>query len=515
MSRAFLSIRNIKYSIIGQIIGILISLLSRVIFIKILGLEYLGVSGLFTNILYILSFAELGVGNAIIYSLYRPLAEYDITKIKSLMKLYRKAYLLIGSIIMLLEIAFIPFLGILFKDMPDIPHLKIIYLLFVINSAVSYLFSFKKSLIIADQKRYIVTLYRYVFYFILNVLQVVILLLTHSFILFLILQIISTLVENLLISKKADKLYPFLLEKVIYELDINTTLTIKRNVKALIFHKVGDIVISNSDNILLSKLIGLKSVGIYANYILITNALNTVFGSVFQAITASIGNLGATESDKKSESIFDCINFLGFWIYGFASICLFVLLNPFIELWLGKEYLFSEIIVISFLINFYLTGMRRAILTFRDAFGLYWFDRYKPLIESLVKISLSIFLIYKIGIIGAFIGTSLSTILTCFWMEPYVLYKYGFHSSLYTYFKKYIIYTLTLIFAGTITWFSVSFFNGSSYLVFVLKLINCLVIPNLIFFLVFKNTSEFRYIFYTLKSNIKWIDKIAYIISLR
>ena len=207
MSRTSNAVRNIKYAIVGQMLGILASFIGRLAFVKILSVEYLGLSGLFTNILSILSLAELGVGTSINYSLYKPLANKDEKRISALMLIYRKAYTIIGTLIGLLGISLTPFLHYLVKDLPNIPNIRAIYILFVLNSALSYFFTYKRALIIADQKRYIATLYRYGFFIVLNIVQIIALCITRNFFVYLGLQLLFTLSENIMISKKADKLY--------------------------------------------------------------------------------------------------------------------------------------------------------------------------------------------------------------------------------------------------------------------------------------------------------------------
>lgn len=499
MSRTNNSLKNMKYAIVGQGLGLLISFVSRMAFVRILSAEYLGLNGLFTNILSILSLAELGVGAAIIYSMYKPLADKDMYKIKALMGLYKKAYVTIGIAIAFIGSALTPFLNYLIKDMPDLPYIKLIYLMFVANSSISYFYSYKRSLIIADQKRYVATFYRYGFYFLLNVIQIIVLLFTRSYIFYLGLQIINTFLENICVSRKTDQLYPFLKEKGSFELDKEEKKTIVQNVKAMVFHKIGSIVVVGTDNILISKFIGVIQVGLYSNYQLIINALNTVFGLVFQSVTASIGNLGATENSKKNKFIFECINLIGFWIYAFSSICLINLFNPFINLWLGAEYLFSMPIVLIIIISFYLSGMRKSVLTFRDALGLFWHDRYKAIFEAGINLVASIILAQYIGIAGIFIGTIISTLTTCFWIEPYILFKYGFEDSVKSYFKKYGFYTINMIIVGVLTWFISSIFSDYSILGFIGKLVVCIIVPNTLFLIIFWRTKEFQYLIVIVK----------------
>ena len=200
-TRTSSTIKNLFWAFIGQGIGLIISFISRIFFLKILGSEYLGLNGLFTNILTVLSLAELGIGTAIIYSLYRPLAVKDELKIKQLMFFYKKTYIIIGIIILILGIAITPFLKYLINDIPNIDYIWLIYILFVIYTSVSYFYSYKRNLIIADQNRYIATIYRYLFYILLNITQIIYLVITKDYFGFLVLQIIFTILENIFVSK--------------------------------------------------------------------------------------------------------------------------------------------------------------------------------------------------------------------------------------------------------------------------------------------------------------------------
>jgi O-antigen/teichoic acid export membrane protein len=246
-----------------------------------------------------LSLVELGIGAAIIFSLYKPLAENNIKKVRALMQLYKKSYNVIGLVIALLGICITPFLSFLIKEVPNVQNLNLIFILFVINSAISYFFAYKRNLIIADQHRYIATIYRYTFYSILNIFQIVFLYITKNYIIFLVLQITSTLLENICIAERADKMYPFLKEKGHEKLDNITMREIKKNTSAMILHKIGGVIVNSTDNILISMKVGIAWTGLYSNYQLIINALNTVIEQFFTAITASIGNLAATESKGK------------------------------------------------------------------------------------------------------------------------------------------------------------------------------------------------------------------------
>ena len=395
MSRSIKSAKNLRYALIGQFFGLIISFVARIFFIKILGEVYLGVNGLFSNILTVLSLAELGIGEAITYSLYEPLAKKDEKKCVMFMQLYKKIYNIIGVIIFILGLMITPFLNFFVAENTEIENLKFIFLLYVINTSASYFFSYKRNLIIADQNRYIVSFYRYIFYFLVNLFQIIFLYITKDFIIYLWIQIIMTLLENIAVSKKADNMYPFLKNKKKVKMNKETKDVIKNNTKAMLMHKIGGVVVCSTDNIIISKFVSLVSVGIYSNYYMITNALNIIFSQIYSSITASIGNLCIMDDSNRQLEVFNQINFLGFWVYSFSSICLLCLLNPFIELWLGDKYLFPMNIVLIIVVNFYTIGMRKAILTYREAAGLFYKDRWKSIFEAVLNLILSIIMSLK------------------------------------------------------------------------------------------------------------------------
>ena len=477
--------------------GIVVSFVARLVFLRCLNEEYLGLNGLFSNILTIFSLVELGVGPAMNFALYKPLAEHDTERVKSLMTLYRKAYILIGCVIAVIGLAFTPFYTLLMDEVPDIPNLTLIYWLFAANTVVSYFFSYKRALIICDEKRYIATIYRYGFYCLLNVVQIVELLLIRNYILFLALQVLFTFLENVGISRKADKMYPYLREKKSEPLPRKTVKDIKKNIGAMVFHKIGGMVVMSTDNLILSRYVGLVAVGLYSNYFLITDALNKIIGQLFDSVVASVGNLNASEADvdrAKLEKTFDRAFFANAWIYGFCACCLWVLFNPFISLWLGERLIFDDFTVLIIVINFYLTGMRKAALTFRSATGAFYFDRYKPLAESAINIIASIILAKQMGTAGVFLGTIISTVATCIWVEPYVLYKHVFHKKAVGYVVAFLIYAVVTVFACTVTSLLAGVIHiGNLYISFAVKMMVCLTVPNLIFLVLSCRTDRFQY----------------------
>ena len=510
MSRTDNSLKNLKTAVLFKLAAIVVNFIARKIFVVVLTKEYLGLDGTFANILTMLSLAELGVGTAITYSMYKPLAEGDRELILSLITLYRKFYTVIGITVGVLGAALTPFLQYIIRDIPDIPHIRLIYLMFVLDSSISYFLVDKQSLISADQKQHIVTSYQYKTSMAVTAAQCAALLLTGDYVLYLTLKLCATFVCNALLARKADRLYPYLKQKTVQPLPAPVRQDISKNIRAMIAHKLGSVVVFGTDNVLIAYFVGAVSVGLYSNYLLITQSLKSAYSMIFRAMTASIGNLCAAEDTAHAQAVFWRVDLLTRWIYGFSAVCLVVLLNPFISLWLGADYLFPMPIVLLIVSSFYVTGMRQSVLTFREAMGLYWYDRHKPLFESAINLAVSILLAKPFGIVGIFIGTVVSTLSTCTWVEPYILFRHGFGAPVGKYFARYALNVLLTAAAGAATWYICALLPAAGFEAFLVKVLLCCVLPNLFFLLVYGKTSEFHY-FLTLGKSVlgKWMHKSA------
>lgn len=496
MTRTQASLKNLITAFIGQAAGILISFIARRAFLDCLDEQYLGISGLFSNILTVLSLAELGVGSAMTFALYKPLAENDTPLIKSLMRLYKRAYNAIGAAVLVLAVLFVPVYPRFMDEVPDIPHLTAIYLLYAANTGVSYFFTYKRTLIICDQKRYVSTAYHYSFFFALNIAQIAVLYATKNYFLFTASQLLFTVLENIAVSLAADKMYPYLKEKDILPLPKELLGDIKKNIKAMLMHKIGSIVVLSTDNILISKLVGIVSTGIYSNYYLITSALEKVINQVFTSMSAGVGNLNAEDDDKsKLMTSFYRVFFMNFWVIGFSFVCLVCLFNPFICLWLKNDSLiFGMDTVVLISAVFFLTGMRKTVLTYREAAGAFYYDRYKPIAESLVNIIASVALARVMGVSGIFLGTVISTLTVCIWVEPYVLFKHVFKGSPKKYFLRLLLYTAVTGAVCALTYFICGLITIASPLWnFVARALVSILLPNIIFLALFGRSEEFKF----------------------
>jgi O-antigen/teichoic acid export membrane protein len=489
------SIKNITISIFSQVIIVLLGFISRKIFLDSLGVNYLGVNGLFTNILSVLSLVESGIGISIVYNLYKPLAEDKKDKIIALIQLYKKAYGILAIITFLISLSLYPFLGVLMKNGETISYVAIIYLIFVAKNIVSYLNAHKWSLINADQRGYVLAKVNLLFQVITTIAKIIVLILTQNFILYLIIELVLYIIQNIINGSAVNKRYSYINTKKKYPLDQETKDNLIKNVKAMFLQNIGGYLVFGTDNILISSFISVAVVGLYSNYTMITQQLSALVNPILGGIGASVGNLIATESSEKNYSIFKITFLVNFWIYSICVIFLWNLLEPFLDWWLGEGYLLDRIAFVFILVNFYLDGMRTAIATFKNKAGLFVQDKYAPVIEGLINLGSSLILVKSFGLAGIFMGTTLSTIATVLWTQPCIVYKHIFKKSVWSYFIKYGLYfTLTLVTASVTTIICNKFVLGHSFVSLVEKGLICLFVPNIIYISIFYKREEFSYI---------------------
>jgi O-antigen/teichoic acid export membrane protein len=493
-SRTEYSARNTMVAAISKLLAILMGYFTRVVFTHTLSESYVGVNGLFSDILSILSLTELGIGTAITYALYHPIASGDQEKQKSLMRLYGRFYRLTAGLITVLGLAVIPFLGVIMKHPPQVGHLTLIYLMYLSNTVLSYLFVYKRSLMDAHQLTYIGTIYQTAFILFQDVIQIIILLTTGNFYLFLLISVACTVGSNFSLSKKAERMYPYLKEKQVNPLKPQDKQEIKRNIKAMLMHRLGDVAVNNTDNIILSSFVGIVSVGLYSNYFLLIASVGQVLDQMFQGITASVGNLGVLAKKSSVKHIFEATFFIDQWMYGVGAICLYACLNPFVTISFGEQYVFPKSIVFILCLNFFITGLRRATLVFRDSLGLFWFDRYKSIAAALLNVAASICLVIPYGTLGVFLGTLISTVLTSAWVEPYVLYKHSLECSVLPYFLHYFLYCIVMGGAWYLTELLCGLIVGGVWSVLIGSALISLLVPNLLLLLVYHRKKEFRFL---------------------
>ena len=486
-------LKNIFLGAIFQIIAYVISFIARTVFISVLGKEYLGIQGLFSSILSLLSLTELGIGSAITFCLYEPLAKNDVSKIRILMKYYEKAYKVVSLCVLGLGLAMFPFLGFIVKETPQIKdNISLIYLLFLLNSVFSYLFIYKKTIFTADQKEYLNSIVVNLSQVVRDVLQLIVLLVTADYILYLIIQILFTITSNIIISYRADRMYPYLKESSSQKLEKKDWDKIKKNIFAMFNHNIGAFLTTGTDNLLIAKFVSLTTVGVYSNYTLIISIITKFVNQLASILTPGIGNLSCMEEKSQVKKVFDQLFLLDFLLTLNVSVGMFIGFNPFVELWVGTEYLFSLMTVVLIIIQFYLYNIRTSLQVFRNALGLYYIDRYKPFIESFINLAASLILVKYYGLNGIILGTIIGFICTTFWVEPYILFRHYFELKSSSFFKKYVEFTLLGVICAVSSKYIFEYIFVGGWLSLIVSLIICSLLLNVFLIMVFWKDQSFQ-----------------------
>ena len=500
-------IRNVWVGLICQLLIVIFSFANRTIFIKMLGNNYLSINGLFSNILNMISFVELGFGTALIYMLYKPVADNDIKKTQSIIKFYKKVYTIIGITMFTIGILIIPFMNLIIKESPEIKeNIYIIYILYLTNTCIGYFFAHKTAIINANQQNYIVTIYNQIGKLIQSLLQIIFLIATKEYILYLLIQLVMTITSNILISIKANKMYPYIKKNNVESITKEEKNTIISKVKSLVFYRISPAILNGTDNLIMSRYIGLSYVGIYSNYYLITNYILLFLNQITSAFETSIGNLNVKEKEQQKENVFYKIIYICFILYGMICVLLMASINDFISIWLGEEYIFNSYIVFTIVLYLYINGLHFPSYSYRTTAALFDKAKIMPLLEVIINITTSIILAKYIGIAGVFLGTSISKVLTFFWSDPKLLYKYLFKSNnLKLYYKKYFYYLFITLITGGLMYKLSIIFPAYNYLTWFIRSCIMGILTILIFYIFTYKMSECREIKYIV---IKYIEKI-------
>lgn len=500
-SRTKNSLKNYSMSVVSQVTSILLSFIGRTFFIKILSIEYLGVNGLFSNILSLLSLAELGVSTAITYMMYKPIAENDKEKVAAYNQLFRKIYNFIGLFILLAGLSLTPFIHHLIKNEPQISeNIHIIYALFIINSAISYFYTYKRALLIAHQKEYINNTNIIEFAIIKDIVLILLLYIFHNYYFYLTAQILITFASNISISIKTNKLFPDIVSMKPVKVSRTEIRAIIKNTAAMLCHKIGSVIVSGTGNIFISYFVGLATVGIYSNYVLISQAACQIVGKGVNSLTASFGNLVATAQQAEIYRVFKRIYFINFILALNISTLFYALIDPFISLWIGADYLLetktSIIIVINSLFFYQIRVPSQMVI---NTYGLFWQIKWKSLIEAVINLCCSfLFAAYlQMGIIGILLAGLVSNVTTSLWWEPYVATKYGLNTTMKDYLLEFMK-NILILFTALLT---ISFLNKQIDTVVQLPIPNMIArsvatlsVSTILILLFYHKTKEFKYI---------------------
>lgn len=421
--------KNALFGLSNQLATLILNFISRTVFIRVLGAGFLGINGLFTDLLMMLSLADLGLNSAMLYSYFKPLAEKDEAKISALAHFYKVIYRVIAVFVFLIGLAMMPFLDKIVNLETPIPNLRMYYLLFLFNTIISYFFVYKGSIIDADQKNYILSRNQLIINTLRIIAQTIVLMWTANYYFYIGLMIIGTLSNNLIISAQANRLYPFI-RKPARHLDEIEKKGILHTVKSVFIYKLSGVLLNGTNNTLISVLVGTIWVGLYSNYLLIINTLTNLIGIVYAASTSSIGNLIVKEKPQKRFEVFSTLQAMSLVIGAFTTVCLYLLINDLIAIWIGRAYVLSEVIVLAILSNFYLACVMQPIWSFREATGLYLKTKYTMLFAAIENIILSIILGKIMGVSGILFASAIARLNTYFIFEPKFLFSDFFMESI-------------------------------------------------------------------------------------
>ena len=493
-SRTKKVIRNTGTGITSRLILILLDFIVKTIFIKLLGEQYAGVSGLFTSILSALSLAELGIGSAIAFALYKPIAEKDYLYIAKYMNFYKKAYRLVAAFIFVVGMALIPFLGVLVKDVPDIKEsITLIYVIYIFNSAVSYLLIYKSVLLTANQNSYKMALIDIVMNIVKSVAQCLILLLTREFLAYLIIGVSFTIIRNVIVSVVANKDFKELKQYAGEKLSKEERKRILKDVGALSMYTALSAVLHGTDDIIISAMLGTSLVGILYYYKMLKKSITMLLNQFFNAVTPSVGNLAVEGSGEAQYKVFRKYNFTVFWVTCFCSTSFTVLYIPFVrDIWLGERFVLSMSIVLALVLEFFMANMTSVFSSFRNANGLFVQGKWRPAVMAVINIALSIILAKPWGMFGVLIATCISRATTQLWYDPWLVYRRVFNRSVKEYFLKYAEFLLVTAGSTAITYFIGNTFSFNNvYINFIYLCVLCVVIPNGIMFIGYRKTNDF------------------------
>ena len=494
-SRTWNVLRNISWAFLLQIVLMLLQFFSRTVFVLKLGREYLGITGLFSDLMLILGLANFRIPEAIVLSMYKPLSDGNRGRVLAWFSFYRKAFILIRIATLALGLILIPILPFLIKDPPDIPeNFTIIYLFFLTQLIVSYFVIHKRSIIFADQKNYIINIYLKLFHYIQIIVQIIVLLIMQNFYLFLLVEAFLTVLMNFLISRKADKMYPFIKEKCTYKLDKDEISEFFINTKSMFIYALGSIALIGIDSILVSSIVGIGILGLCSNYMLIINSVKALIDQAMTGFTASIGNLNTQKNIEATENVFNQVNFIVFAVAAFFSINLAVSLSPLITVWLGDSFLISQAIVISLVLRFYVMGTQYTTFTFRSTLGLLKKLKYIPLMTAFVNIFLSIVMGRFLGVTGIFFASSIAIFFFTIIPEALILYKNIFTKSSKMFFIRYFGYLIFMAINYLITSYLLEQIKFSGWIGFFARAFCGAVISGLLFIILFFRDRNFKLI---------------------
>lgn len=472
------TLRNIGFGFAYRMLNMILPFAARTTILYVLGEQYLGVSSLFTSILSFLSLAEMGVGGAMVYSMYKPIAENDTKTIRALLNLYRRLYHVIGIVILVLGLCLIPFLKLLVREkLPGDMNLYALYIIYLLNTVLSYcFFAYKNALLQAYQRNDMESKIAMIIMPLSYIVMIGALLGTKNYYAYIVWMPVFTVITNIVRLRYVNQNFPGLEPKG--EISRELKKSIEKKVKALIGTKLNTVVLNAADNLVMAAFFGLTTIARYGNYYYIMSSIIGFLSICYSAMTAGLGNSIETEKIEKNYKDFMKFSFMNSWLVGWCTICLACLYQPFMYLWVGEKMMFPFYVVLEFCLYFYVYQIRKIPVTYKDAAGIWWEDRFRPYVCMLVNLVLNMILARLIGVSGIVLSTIVSLCISIPW-ENDTIFKYIFHKNSREYYKKMIYYAFTILVSGFVT-FGLCRLTGNGFSAFLLKGGICVIVPNVL-----------------------------------
>lgn len=485
--------RSIAVGSVVKVYQMIVPFLMRTLMIYFMGVQYLGLNSLFTSVLQVLNLAELGVGSAMVFSMYKPIAEDDKDTICALMKLYRTYYRVIGAVIAVIGLAITPFVPKLINgEVPGELNVYVLYLLNLAATVLSYwLFAYKNCLLQAHQRIDVSSTILLISNTIQYAIHAIIIIFVKDYYLYVITILFTQVLNNILTAVVVTKMYPEY--KPVGSMDKREVAKINRKIKDLFTGKIGTVVFTSVDTIVISAFLGLTTLAIYQNYYFILTAVIGFVEIIINSIMAGLGNSFITETREKNFKDLNKFTLMFFWLIGICTCCFLCLYQPFMEIWVGKELMLEFGAVVCFCVYFCVYEINRLLNVYKDAAGLWHEDRFRPLSTSIVNLCLNLILVQYIGIYGVLISTVVAIAFIGFPWLLHNMFTIFFERALA---KKYISqlfkYAGAIVFTGSITYFLCSQIDLSEWTTLIIRALLCAIVPNLIFYILFRKKPEFR-----------------------
>lgn len=485
--------RNILFGIVSKLVSMMFPFVIRSIILYELGANYLGLGSLFSSILQVLSLAELGFGSAIVFSMYKPIANNDKDTICALLNLYRKVYLIIGVVILVVGISVSPFLKhLISKDCPENINIYILYFINLSNVVISYFFfGYKESLLLAHQRVDVDKILFLVFETLMYSSQIVLLFVFKNYYYYLICLPLMTLCVNISRNIVVTRMFP--LYRASGSICKADRKEIYKRVFGLMLSRICQVCRNSFDSIAISAFLGLVILGQYQNYYYIMNMVIAFLTILTTSIVAGVGNDVVTKTKEENYQRFLLFHFIYNWIASWCSVCLLCLYQPFMSIWVGQDNMLSFGLVVCMCVYFYSLKVGDVTSLYRDATGMFWIDRFRPIVESIANLVLNFSLVYFFGLYGVVVSTIISIVFINIPWSIHILFKHYFQSRSKEYILEVLFCSLVLIIISVGTYFVCSFVRiSNAYANLAIRFLICLVFPNLLLMTTFMKTKRFK-----------------------